>query len=200
MSSLEEEEYFVCGGERGGGVTKEGKFRGLVNNSCYVTTGERRKRHPYVAFPQMWSINMFNTGQKRSSVCVRESVRTPTNVIFSVVEEFPIPSFLRHLHKPLDCNHRFLYFILTLLGTGQRWLVGFCWLFSPTLFFRYIIENEGPRALFKGLGPNLVGVMPSRAIYFCSYQNAKGFFNSVLNPDSALVHVCSAFCAGRMTL
>ncbi|XP_046990591.1 mitochondrial carrier protein Rim2 [Schistocerca americana] len=61
---------------------------------------------------------------------------------------------------------------------------------------RHIVENEGPRALFKGLGPNLVGVMPSRAIYFCSYQHAKSFFNQVLAPDSAIVHVCSAFCAG----
>ena len=27
---------------------------------------------------------------------------------------------------------------------------------------RQIIENEGPRALFKGLGTNLIGVAPSR--------------------------------------
>ncbi|XP_015600074.1 mitochondrial carrier protein Rim2 [Cephus cinctus] len=63
---------------------------------------------------------------------------------------------------------------------------------------RYIVENEGPRALFKGLGPNLVGVAPSRAIYFCTYSKSKGFFNSVLPPDSPLVHVCSASCAGFM--
>jgi hypothetical protein len=62
---------------------------------------------------------------------------------------------------------------------------------------RHIVENEGPRALFKGLGPNLVGVAPSRAIYFCAYSQAKGFFNSVLSPDTAIVHVCSASCAGQ---
>lgn len=28
--------------------------------------------------------------------------------------------------------------------------------------FRHVIETEGTRALFKGLGPNLVGVAPSR--------------------------------------
>ncbi|KDR24076.1 Solute carrier family 25 member 36, partial [Zootermopsis nevadensis] len=61
---------------------------------------------------------------------------------------------------------------------------------------RHIVENEGPRALFKGLGPNLVGVAPSRAIYFCAYSQTKSFFNSVLSPDTAIVHVCSASCAG----
>ncbi|XP_014249194.1 mitochondrial carrier protein Rim2 [Cimex lectularius] len=61
---------------------------------------------------------------------------------------------------------------------------------------RLIVRNEGPKALFKGLGPNLVGVAPSRAIYFCAYSQAKSFFNSLLNPDTAVVHVLSASCAG----
>lgn len=29
-------------------------------------------------------------------------------------------------------------------------------------FHRLILEREGPRSLFRGLGPNLVGVAPSR--------------------------------------
>lgn len=45
--------------------------------------------------------------------------------------------------------------------------------------FRYIVQNEGPRALFKGLGPNLVGVAPSRAIYFCTYSQTKNTLNSL---------------------
>lgn len=63
---------------------------------------------------------------------------------------------------------------------------------------RHIVEREGPRALFKGLGPNLVGVAPSRAIYFCAYSQSKEFLNhaAVLPPNSAAVHVCSASCAG----
>uniref|UniRef100_A0A1B6CFI9 Mitochondrial carrier protein Rim2 n=1 Tax=Clastoptera arizonana TaxID=38151 RepID=A0A1B6CFI9_9HEMI len=61
---------------------------------------------------------------------------------------------------------------------------------------RHIIKHEGPRALFKGLGPNLVGVAPSRAIYFCAYSQTKSFLNSVMNPDTAFVHVLSASCAG----
>ncbi|XP_043227005.1 solute carrier family 25 member 36-A-like isoform X1 [Amphibalanus amphitrite] len=61
---------------------------------------------------------------------------------------------------------------------------------------RIIIENEGPCALWKGLGPNLLGVAPSRAIYFCSYSNAKKFFNRRLKPESPPVHMASAVCAG----
>ncbi|XP_074030636.1 replication in mitochondria 2 isoform X2 [Leptinotarsa decemlineata] len=63
---------------------------------------------------------------------------------------------------------------------------------------RHIVQHEGPMALFKGLGPNLVGVAPSRAIYFCTYSQAKLFWNGLLPPDSPIVHVCSASCAGFM--
>jgi len=61
---------------------------------------------------------------------------------------------------------------------------------------RYIIETEGTKALFKGLAPNLIGVMPSRAIYFCTYSNAKAFLNQQLTPETSFVHMCSAVCAG----
>lgn len=61
---------------------------------------------------------------------------------------------------------------------------------------KHIIKYEGPSALFKGLGPNLVGVAPSRAIYFCTYSQSKVFWNSVLPPDTPIVHVCSAMIAG----
>lgn len=68
------------------------------------------------------------------------------------------------------------------------------------LFFcRHIVEHEGPRALFRGLGPNLVGVAPSRAIYFCAYSQSKEFFNTIMSPDTAFVHLCSAGCAGKFS-
>ncbi|CAG9865214.1 unnamed protein product [Phyllotreta striolata] len=63
---------------------------------------------------------------------------------------------------------------------------------------KHIVQHEGPLALFKGLGPNLVGVAPSRAVYFCTYSQAKAFWNGILPPDSPIVHVCSASCAGFM--
>jgi len=75
-------------------------------------------------------------------------------------------------------------------------------LFDEVVFVcRHIVEHEGPRALFKGLGPNLVGVAPSRAIYFCAYSQSKEFLNNaaILLPDSAAVHVCAASCAGEST-
>ncbi|XP_062505572.1 solute carrier family 25 member 36-A-like [Corticium candelabrum] len=61
---------------------------------------------------------------------------------------------------------------------------------------RHIFQTEGPRSLFKGLTPTLMGVAPARAIYFAAYSKAKQKFNSVLKADSPLVHLCSAACAG----
>lgn len=34
--------------------------------------------------------------------------------------------------------------------------------FHPSLYNRDVYRYEGPSALFKGLGPTLVGVMPGR--------------------------------------
>nr|XP_060618569.1 solute carrier family 25 member 36-A-like [Anolis sagrei ordinatus] len=61
---------------------------------------------------------------------------------------------------------------------------------------RTILEKEGIRSLFRGLGPNLVGVAPSRAIYFAAYSEAKEKLNTVLVPESKKVHMLSAACAG----
>ncbi|XP_023295153.1 mitochondrial carrier protein Rim2 isoform X1 [Lucilia cuprina] len=63
---------------------------------------------------------------------------------------------------------------------------------------RHIVQNEGPKALFKGLGPNLVGVAPSRAIYFCTYSQTKNFLNNLglMQPNSPQVHIVSAASAG----
>ena len=64
-------------------------------------------------------------------------------------------------------------------------------------FIRHIIETEGTKALFKGLGPNLIGVAPSRAIYFSAYSTTKTFCNERFPaPDSPPVHICSAAAAG----
>ncbi|XP_049536103.1 mitochondrial carrier protein Rim2 [Anopheles darlingi] len=63
---------------------------------------------------------------------------------------------------------------------------------------KHIVQTEGSRALFKGLGPNIVGVAPSRAIYFCAYSKTKNALNSVgiIPANSPLVHILSASCAG----
>uniref|UniRef100_A0AAV2JV25 Solute carrier family 25 member 36 n=2 Tax=Knipowitschia caucasica TaxID=637954 RepID=A0AAV2JV25_KNICA len=63
---------------------------------------------------------------------------------------------------------------------------------GPIHCLKLILEREGARALFRGLGPNLVGVAPSRAIYFAAYSTAKEKLNGVLEPDSTQVHMVSA--------
>ncbi|CAL8367371.1 unnamed protein product [Boreogadus saida] len=67
---------------------------------------------------------------------------------------------------------------------------------GPIHCLKLILEREGPRSLFRGLGPNLVGVAPSRAIYFAAYSTAKEKLNGVMEPDSTPVHMVSAGLAG----
>ncbi|XP_055454243.1 solute carrier family 25 member 36 isoform X1 [Psammomys obesus] len=67
---------------------------------------------------------------------------------------------------------------------------------GPLHCLKVILEKEGPRSLFRGLGPNLVGVAPSRAIYFAAYSNCKEKLNGVFDPDSTQVHMVSAAMAG----
>ncbi|KAK7129072.1 hypothetical protein R3I94_017324 [Phoxinus phoxinus] len=64
---------------------------------------------------------------------------------------------------------------------------------------RSILEKEGPKSLFRGLGPNLVGVAPSRAIYFAAYSKSKETFNGVFVPNSGAVHISSAGFAAFIT-
>ncbi|CAE7205459.1 hypothetical protein PTNB73_07121 [Pyrenophora teres f. teres] len=62
-------------------------------------------------------------------------------------------------------------------------------------------KAEGWRALFKGLGPNLVGVVPARAINFFAYGNGKRLISTHFNngQEAAWVHLCSAATAGIVT-
>ncbi|KAI9824669.1 MAG: hypothetical protein M1819_000822 [Sarea resinae] len=60
---------------------------------------------------------------------------------------------------------------------------------------------EGWRALFKGLGPNLTGVVPARAINFYTYGNGKRIISNHFNngQEAAWVHLCAAATAGIVT-
>ncbi|CAI6335824.1 unnamed protein product [Periconia digitata] len=62
-------------------------------------------------------------------------------------------------------------------------------------------KAEGWRALFKGLGPNLIGVVPARAINFYTYGNGKQIISNKFNngQESAWVHLSAAACAGVIT-
>lgn len=64
---------------------------------------------------------------------------------------------------------------------------------------RFIYVTEGASGLFKGLGPNLVGVIPSRCIFFMAYATAKRTIDASLprkNRDTPFVHVVSAMTGG----
>ncbi|KAG0349413.1 hypothetical protein BG004_006442 [Podila humilis] len=68
------------------------------------------------------------------------------------------------------------------------------------LLLGHIYSKEGPRALYKGLGPNLVGVIPARAINFATYGNGKKFYTELNGgKETTFVHLTSAATAGVVT-
>mmetsp|Transcript_10786 Transcript_10786/g.15794 ORF Transcript_10786/g.15794 Transcript_10786/m.15794 type:complete len:317 (+) Transcript_10786:258-1208(+) len=56
---------------------------------------------------------------------------------------------------------------------------------------RYTFKAEGMRGLFKGLVPNVLGVIPSRGIYFTVYNYSKLFFIDTIG-DNTLTPMLSA--------
>ncbi|KAI0912194.1 mitochondrial carrier domain-containing protein [Ustulina deusta] len=66
---------------------------------------------------------------------------------------------------------------------------------------RDVHRLEGWRALFKGLGPNLVGVIPARSINFYVYPMGKRTYSewTGLGPTNPVVHLASAVTAGIAT-
>lgn len=77
--------------------------------------------------------------------------------------------------------------------------------FGETIqILRSIHVHEGWRALFKGLGPNMIGVIPARAINFSVYGNGKriiGEYAGYSHTDEtpAGVHLAAAAVAGIAT-
>ncbi|KAI3612737.1 mitochondrial carrier protein rim2 [Moniliophthora roreri] len=66
---------------------------------------------------------------------------------------------------------------------------------------RTIYQQESPRALFKGLGPTLVGVIPARSINFYTYGNGKQIIAHQFNngKENSYVHLAAAAIAGIAT-
>ncbi|GJJ11180.1 hypothetical protein Clacol_005412 [Clathrus columnatus] len=64
-----------------------------------------------------------------------------------------------------------------------------------------IYKYEGVPALFKGLGPTLVGVIPARSINFFTYGNGKEIIAKKFNHgmENSWVHLSSAAVAGIVT-
>ncbi|KAL8895114.1 MAG: hypothetical protein Q9192_003835 [Flavoplaca navasiana] len=74
--------------------------------------------------------------------------------------------------------------------------------FTETFQILFSIHRvEGWRALFKGLGPNLTGVVPARAINFYTYGNGKRIISDKFNngQEAPWVHICAAINAGIIT-
>ncbi|KAL8839059.1 MAG: hypothetical protein Q9170_001895 [Blastenia crenularia] len=74
--------------------------------------------------------------------------------------------------------------------------------FTETFQILFSVHKvEGWRALFKGLGPNLTGVVPARAINFYAYGNGKRIISDHFNngQEAAWVHICAAVNAGMVT-
>ncbi|KAL8942408.1 MAG: hypothetical protein Q9216_001672 [Gyalolechia sp. 2 TL-2023] len=74
--------------------------------------------------------------------------------------------------------------------------------FTETFQILFSIHKvEGWRALFKGLGPNLTGVVPARAINFSAYGNGKRIISDYFNDgkEAPWVHICAAVNAGIVT-
>ncbi|BGP21420.1 mitochondrial carrier protein RIM2 [Rhodotorula toruloides] len=83
--------------------------------------------------------------------------------------------------------------------TGAR---GLLWNFVDTgKIMRDIARNEGPRALFKGLGPTLAGAVPARSINFFVYGNGKHLYAEWFNggKENTAVHLAAAATAGIAT-
>lgn len=74
--------------------------------------------------------------------------------------------------------------------------------FNETFQILFSVHRiEGWRALFKGLGPNLIGVVPARAINFYTYGNGKRIISEEFNngKEAAWVHLTAAATAGVVT-
>ncbi|KAG9003899.1 hypothetical protein FRB94_002816 [Tulasnella sp. JGI-2019a] len=66
---------------------------------------------------------------------------------------------------------------------------------------RDLYKLEGPSALFRGLGPTLVGVIPARSINFFTYGNGKLYIADTFNggKENSAVHLSAAVFAGLTT-
>lgn len=65
------------------------------------------------------------------------------------------------------------------------------------IIMRDVYRKEGTRALFKGLGPNLLGIIPMRAIHFGVYGYGKQKLIEMNHGvERPWIHMLSAFSAG----
>ncbi|GAA5822309.1 hypothetical protein JCM10212_001584 [Sporobolomyces blumeae] len=56
--------------------------------------------------------------------------------------------------------------------------------------------HEGFRGLYRGLGPTIIGYLPTWAIYFTVYDQVKGYMSRIRGEDDAIAHITAAMTAG----
>jgi hypothetical protein len=66
---------------------------------------------------------------------------------------------------------------------------------NPIKVFKQIIDTNGPKGFYRGLKPMLIGIIPTRGIYFWAYSTSKHTLQPKIG-NSPLNHLLSAFFAG----
>lgn len=62
------------------------------------------------------------------------------------------------------------------------------------------VRQEGVLALWRGIGPTMVGTVPSRAIYFAAYNKFKPLMIQLnYGYENSAVHLCAGILAGIVT-
>ncbi|KAJ3340118.1 hypothetical protein HDU93_007343 [Gonapodya sp. JEL0774] len=67
---------------------------------------------------------------------------------------------------------------------------------NPSAEHSEVYRDGGIRGLWRGLGPNLVGVIPARSIYFGVYGTSKATLAELNGREESWVHMLSAAVAG----
>lgn len=62
-----------------------------------------------------------------------------------------------------------------------------------------IWRNGGSKGFFRGLKPLLLGIIPTRAVYFWAYSSTKDRLARTWMQNGPFNHLCSAFSAGILS-
>jgi solute carrier family 25 protein 33/36 len=61
-----------------------------------------------------------------------------------------------------------------------------------------ILEKEGLKGLYRGMGPTIIGIVPTRSTYFWAYSATKGALQPFVG-DGPVTHIASAVAAGGLS-
>ncbi|OAP59087.1 hypothetical protein AYL99_06385 [Fonsecaea erecta] len=123
------------------------------------------------------------------------TLTSPLDVLKTRLQSDFYQAQLRTLHAQHPLPHK-----LTFTSVPRA---AFFHIAETVQILRSIYQHEGFRALFRGLGANLIGVVPARSINFYVYGNGKRILNNYFNPEGRenvwSVHLLAAATAGIAT-